>query len=71
MKNTIDFEENMVIVRNSLYYPWITTGERVLSGVGDLNSEVNVPITLPNAVGIGIYFDRNTFLYQINQAIIQ
>ena len=67
----IDFEENMVIVRNSLYYPWITTGERVLSGIGDLNSEVNVPITLPNAVGIGIYFDRNTFLYQINQAIIQ
>ena len=67
----IDFVENMVIVRNSLYYPWLSTGERVMDVNGDLFNEVNVPMTLPNTQGIEIYFDRNNFMYQINQAIIQ
>ena len=67
----IDFVEDMVIVRNSLYYPWLTTGDRVISSTGDLFTEVNFPMTLPNTMGIQIYFDRNAFLYQINQAIIQ
>ena len=66
----IDFVENMVIVRNSLYYPWLSTGERILAN-GDLFNELNVPMTLPNTMGIPIYFDRNSFMYQINQAIIQ
>ena len=66
----IDFVENMVIVRNSLYYPWLSTGERILSN-GDLFNELNFPMTLPNTMGIPIYFDRNSFMYQINQAIIQ
>ena len=61
----------MVIVRNSLYYPWLSTGERVMDVNGDLFNEVNVPMTLPNTQGIEIYFDRNNFMYQINQAIIQ
>ena len=66
----IDFVENMVIVRNSLYYPWLSTDERILAD-GDLFNEFNFPMTLPNTMGIPIYFDRNSFMYQINQAIIQ
>ena len=66
----IDFVENMVIVRNSLYFPWLSTGERIVAD-GDLFNELNFPMTLPNTMGIPIYFDRNSFMYQINQAIIQ
>ena len=66
----IDFEQNMVIVRNSLYFPWIKTGERTLSPVGDLMTEVNVPMTLPNAMGIPIYFDRSTFLYEVHKSLL-
>lgn len=66
----IDFEQNMVIVRNSLYFPWIKTGERTLSPVGDLMTEVNVPMTLPNTMGIPIYFDRSTFLYEVHKSLL-
>ena len=67
----IDFEKNMVVIRNSLYHPYIMTGERVINVEGDLITEVNFPNTLPNTMGIATYFDTNQFLYKIHKSIIQ
>ena len=67
----IDFEKNMIVIRNSLYHPYITTGERAVSVEGDLFTEVNFPNTLPNTMGIEIYFDSHEFLYKVHKSIIE
>ena len=67
----IDFEKNMIVIRNSLYHPYITTGERAVSVEGDLFTEVNFPNTLPNTMGIEIYFDSQEFLYKLHKSIIE
>ena len=66
----IDFEKNMIVIRNSLYHPYITTGERTVNIEGDLITEVNFPNTLPNTVGIEIYFNSQEFLYKVHKSII-
>ena len=66
----IDFEKEMVVIRNSLYHPYIATGERVINISGDLITEVNFPNTLPSTVGVGTNFYTEQFLYKIHKAII-
>jgi len=66
----IDFEKEMVVIRNSLYHPYISTGERVINISGDLFTEVNFPNTLPSTVGVGTNFYTEQFLYKIHKAII-
>jgi hypothetical protein len=61
----------MIVIRNSLYHPYITTGERAVSVEGDLFTEVNFPNTLPNTMGIEIYFDSHEFLYKVHKSIIE
>ena len=65
----IDFEKNMVVIRNSLYHPYITTGERVVNVSGDLLTEFNFPNTLPSSLGFNPNFDTNQFLYKIHKSI--
>jgi hypothetical protein len=59
----------MVVIRNSLYHPYITTGERVVNVSGDLLTEFNFPNTLPSSLGFNPNFDTNQFLYKIHKSI--
>ena len=66
----LDIENNMVLVRNSLYYPMqFASFERKMIGTGDLNA-INYPQTLP--VGwFGNYssFSPSVFLYLVSKSI--
>jgi CubicO group peptidase (beta-lactamase class C family) len=79
----IDFENNMIIVRNSLYYPYLGAGtERKMNisflgsakGMSIANidtSESRFPLTLPNGAGATIEtkFDPVTFYKDIAASI--
>jgi CubicO group peptidase (beta-lactamase class C family) len=79
----IDFENNMIIVRNSLYYPYLGTGtERKMNislldpakGMSIANidtSETRFPLTLPDGAGATVEakFDPVTFYKDIAASI--
>ena len=66
----IDFENNMVLVRNSLYYPMqFSSFDRKMIATGDLNT-INYPLTLPFG-WFGNYssFKPSTFLYLVSKSL--
>ena len=65
----IDYEKNLVIVRNSLYFPLLGNDERIVKLTGDLYEEVAFPLTLPNTLGIPIYFNSGEFVYKVHKSI--
>ena len=66
----IDFENNMVLVRNSLYYPMqFGSLDRKMVASGDLNT-INSPLTLPH-YWLGFYsnFHPSVFFYLVSKAL--
>ena len=66
----IDFENNMVLVRNSLYYPiQLASFDRKMIATGDLNA-INYPQTLPLS-WFGHYssFHPSVFLYLVSKSL--
>ena len=66
----IDFENNMVLVRNSLYYPiQLASLDRKMIATGDLNA-INYPQTLPLS-WFGHYssFHPSVFLYLVSKSL--
>ncbi len=62
-------KKNLVIVRNSLYFPLLGNDERIVKLTGDLYEEVAFPLTLPNTLGIPIYFNSGEFVYKVHKSI--
>ena len=66
----LDIENNMVLVRNSLYYPMqFASFDRKMIATGDLNA-INYPQTLPlNWFGYYSSFHPSVFLYLVSKSL--
>jgi len=66
----LDIENNMVLVRNSLYYPMqFASFDRKMIGTGDLNA-INYPQTLPwGWFGYYSSFHPSVFLYLVSKSL--
>ena len=68
----IDFENNMVVARNSLYQPVLNgSGERKMAITAAGIAQSDFVATLPQGTGVSANsnFSPANFLYRVNQAI--
>ena len=68
----IDFENNMVVTRNSLYQPVLNgSGERKMAITAAGIAQSDFVATLPQGTGVSANsnFSSANFLYRVNQAI--
>ena len=68
----IDFENNMVVARNSLYHPVLSgSGERKMDITPEGIAQSDFVATLPQGTGVSAdsSFSPANFLYRVNQAI--
>lgn len=68
----IDFENNMIVARNSLYEPVLTgSGERKMDITSAGIAQSDFVATLPQGTGVSAHssFRPASFLYRVNQAI--
>lgn len=68
----IDFENDLIVVRNSLYNQSVNQGSELKMAVDVLDiSQSNFVSTLPNGLGASVSstFNLQKFLYQINRSI--
>ena len=68
----IDFENNMVVARNSLYHPVLSgSGERKMDITTEGIAQSDFVATLPQGTGVSAdsSFSPANFLYRVNQAI--
>ncbi|MFL3645646.1 MAG: hypothetical protein ACJ04O_04275 [Cellvibrionales bacterium] len=68
----IDFKNDLIVVRNSLYNQSVHQGGALKMTVDSLDiSQSNFVSTLPNGIGTSLpsSFNVQKFLYQINRSI--
>jgi hypothetical protein len=70
---TLDFDNNIVVVRNSLYSPIINASyeRKMVISQGNLE-ESNLVGSLPNGIGLtdGSNYSHSKLLYGVNNSII-